>query len=197
MKRGVVIGTWFGSAEPLGLLLKSLTGCKYPVYVVVNNARLADNLWLEHLALHWNVITRDEIGYELGAFRAILDDTDLDEFLFLQDTFEVMDQSFIDVIFDRPESVALGPTFFHYAGKWKRNVLEQMDIPVVTSKADSVHWEHTFSRMYWEREPVWVFDPHFHDGEHAGFVEAFGRQNMLLENGFYRKRKGDWGQRAL
>jgi hypothetical protein len=195
MKRAVVIGTWPGGAEPLRLLLDSLKGCGHRIVVVVNSAETASVEWIETILegeVH-EVFVNAAVGFELAAFRTVLDQTDVDEFLFLQDTFEVKDQSFIDVVFGCPDSVALGPTFFHYAGKWKRSVLEQMDIPVVRTKHESIHWEHTFSRLYWEREPVWVFDPHFHDGEHHGFVERFGRLNMLLENEFYLKRKGTWG----
>jgi hypothetical protein len=172
------------------VLLTSLEGSKWPLYIVVNGYEEDDAYWVS--TLPGVVMVNPESGYELGAFRAVLERTDLDEFLFLQDTFEVKDLAFLDICFARPESVALGPTFFHYAGKWKRSVLAEMDIPIVTSKAESIHQEHTFSRLYWEREPVWVFDTHFHDGEHQGFVEAFGRTNMLLENDYFIKRKGTW-----
>jgi hypothetical protein len=197
VKQAVVIGTWPGAAEQLETLLRSLNGCRWPIYVVVNSARKADPIWLAELAEHYYVFVNQDQGYELEAFRTILERTDIDEFLFLQDSFEVLDQSFIDDVFARPESVALGPTFFHYAGKWKRSVLEKMVIPPSRSKIDSVRQEHQFSRRYWEREQVWVFDPHFHDGENAGFVEAYGRVNMLLANRWYRKLKGDWGQREI
>lgn len=145
------------------------------------------------------VLTWPDARYELGAIKAVVERTDFDEFVLLQDTFEVKDQSFLDDCFQRPESVALGPTFFHYAGKWRRSVLEKLTIPDVFTKKGSVHYEHTFSREYWLAEPdgVYVLDPHFHDGEHQGFVEMFGRQNMLLENQWYIKRKGNWGQIPL
>lgn len=188
-----MIGTWPGNAEPLDILLASLEGCDYPIYIVVNSARVAEPDWLEMLGRWGTVLANDELGFELEAFRTILERTDVDEFLFLQDTFEVLDQGFLADVFGCPDSVALGPTFFHYAGKWKRSVLETMEIPRVDTKIGSIHWEHTFSRLYWEREPVWVFDPHFHDGENKGFVNAYGRLNMLLENDHYRKLKGTWG----
>lgn len=198
-KRGIVIASHPGGLTPLTTLLRSLATCRRQIHVVINNCPEDETLGIHDQLMQIDLIRplwmffNEEPGYELGAFQTILEHTDLDEFLFLQDTFEVKDASFIDVIFRRKESVALGPTFFHYAGKWKRSVLEQMHIPTILNKADSIHWEHTFSRLYWEREPVWVFDPNFHDGEHQGFVEAFGRRNMLLENEFYIKRKGTWG----
>jgi hypothetical protein len=195
VRQGVVISTWPGGAEPLVRLLTSLRKCRWPIYVVVNNMTREDNLnWVfDSVSNIEQVFYNREPGYELGTMKTVLEKTDLDEFLLLQDTFEIKDVSFIDEVFADPRSVALGPTFFHYAGKWKRSVLKEMEIPTVYSKADSIHWEHTFSRMYWEREEVWVYDPHFHDGEHQGFVEEWGRTNKLLENDFYIKRKGTWG----
>lgn len=191
MKQAVVISTWPGGMEPLTRLLDSLKGCKWPIYVVFNNV---DRPIIVPVGTEVEqVFVNEAPGFELGTIKTIMDSTDLDEFLLLQDTFEVKDVSFIDVVFERMESVALGPTFFHYAGKWKRSVLDQLEIPTVSTKQESIHWEHTFSRMYWEIEAVWVFDPHFHDGEHKGFVEEFGRSNMLLENDYYLKRKGTWG----
>jgi hypothetical protein len=195
VKRAVVASTWPGGKEPLGRLLKSLEGCQWPVVIVVNNCDKEDDDWTA--TLPGMVFVNREPGYELGTIKTIMERTDYDEFLLLQDTFEIKDQSFIDEVMESEDSVALGPTFFHYAGKWKRSVLEQMEIPIVRNKRESIHWEHTFSRLYWERDRVWVFDPHFHDGEHKGFVDEFGRQNMVLENDYYIKRKGDWGQRPL
>lgn len=178
------------------VLLRSLAGCRWPLYIVVNEAKSCSVEWLDLLRQSGRVIEVEENRFELGAIRAALDLTDLEEFVLLQDSFEVKDQSFLDICFSREESVALGPTFFHYAGKWKRSVLEQMEIPEVFTKKQSIYWEHAFSRAYWERESVWVFDEHFHDGENQGFVEMFGRTNMLLENDYYIKRKGNWGQIA-
>jgi hypothetical protein len=150
--------------------------------------------YLSRAGLAWKLVINDAVGFELDAMRTALEETDWTEFVFLQDTFVVKNLAFLDICFARPESVALGPTFFHYAGKWKREVLEQMEMPHIESKNQSVHQEHTFSRLYWERTPVWVFDEHFHDGEHQGFVQHYGRLNMLLENEWYRKYKGNWGQ---
>jgi hypothetical protein len=197
VRQAVVVVTWFGGREPAEALLHSLRGARYPVYVVVNGAKQADPVWLEDLANRYNLLTNEEDHYELGAIRKVMDETDLDEWLLLQDTFEVKDQRFLADVFDCPTSVALGPTFFHYAGKWRRAVLNRMEIPVVTTKRESVHYEHTFSRSYWAIEDVWVFDPDFDDGQPSGFVERFGRLNMLLENDYYRKFKGNWGQLPL
>lgn len=199
MNRAVVVISWYGGREAFENLAKSLAGCRYPVHVVISGSDRCDPDWITSLKRRYKkrLHLMPEDRYELGAFQVILDRTRIDEFLFLQDTFEVKDISFIDDIFREKGSVALGPAFFHYAGKWKRSVLEEMDIPIVRTKAESVHWEHTFSRLYWQREKVVVYDEHFHDGEHHGFVEAYGRLNMVLENQWYRKLKGDWGQRPL
>lgn len=205
MNRAVVVGAYHGNAEALELLLQSLTGCRWPVVIVVSGGAMAPPEWLAHLEtlvevhVDWHLFVNAEDTYELGAFARVLLDTRLDEFLFLQDTFEVLDQSFIDRVMAHDGPVALGPAMFHYAAKWRREILEKMVLPVVRNKRQSVHWEHAFSSEYLrlETKPLWVVDPHFHDGEHKGFVKMFGRTNMLLENDWYRKRKADWGQRPL
>ena len=202
MKQGIVIGAYWGNAEALDLLMSSLAGVNWPVYVVISGLADSPHDWLKEVMFAcelqgWKMLANSEDAFELGAFQKILDVTDLDEFLFFQDTFEVIDQSFIDDVMLSPNSVALGPDFFHYAGKWKRSVLETMDIPVVRSKGQSIHQEHTFSRAYREKDVVEVFDPNFHDLAHKGFEERFGRMNMLLENQWFRKRKADWGQRIV
>jgi hypothetical protein len=205
VKRGIVVGAYWRNRDFLIQLLNSLVGCGYPVMVVVSGSKDSPIEYLEEVmhicrVMDWGYAVNREDRYELGAFEVALRNTDWDEFLFLQDTFEVLDQSFIGVVMETPGSVALGPTFFHYAGKWLRSVLETMDIPVVTSKQQSAHWEHTFSRLYWERvgpAGVMVADPAFHDGNPARFEDRFGRHNMILENQWYRKYKADWGQRPL
>lgn len=205
MKQAIVIGAYHGNAEALDKLMMSLTGCGWPVVVVVSGGADAPPEWIQYLETQtyvrtgWSLLVNAEDAFELGAFARVMLDTDLDEWLFLQDTFEVIDQSIIDRIMAYDGPVALGPAMFHYAGKWRREIVEKMIIPTVRSKRESVHWEHAFSRQYLrlERKRLWVVDPHFHDGEHKGFVEAYGRKNMLLENDYYRKLKGDWGQRPL
>ncbi len=191
LKQGVVIGTNPYGHEPLMVLLKSLRGLRWPLYIVVNNASDANPAWVD--ALPGTKFVNDEPGYELGAIKTILERTDLDEFVFLQDTFEIKDLRVFDIVFKEPRSVAFGPTFFHYAGKWRREALAKMaTIPTVRNKQESIHWEHTFSRMYWNREDVWVLDPDFDDST-SRFEEAFGRTNMVLENQWMIKRKGTWG----
>jgi hypothetical protein len=198
MNQALVIVTHPANERALDVLLASIPWtCRYPVCIVINEAVKAKPTWILRLAQYGTLLYNYDNRYELGAIERVLEDTDIDEFVLLQDTFEIKDIRFLDTCFARRESVALGPAFFHYAGKWKRSVLNGMAIPKVTSKYESVRQEGVFTRQYIEREDVWVLDEHFHDGEHKGFVEMFGRTNMLLENDFYIKRKGDWGQRPL
>ena len=204
MERAIVIGAWHGNAEALWKLLHSLKGTTWPVKVVVSGSDSSPWSFVERLLQtcadsRWEIYANAEDRYELGAFNVILSQTEVDEFLFLQDTFEWKKLDMIDAIMAYDGPVALGPAMFHYAGKWRREILDKMVIPTVDSKKVSVHYEHIFSSEYLrlETKPLWVVDQHFHDGEHKGFVEAYGRKNMILENDWYRKLKADWGQRPL
>ena len=203
--KGIVVGTYFGGParyQPLDRLLSSLDGCKWPVLIVASHSG-DDSIRHRYLDLlernPWSTAVQGGDGYELGAIQTALRESDFDEFLFLQDSFEIIRQGFLDEVMAYDGPVALGPAAFHYAVKWRREILKQMAFPVIRTKAQSVHYEHRFVNDYLRRDPkpLWVYDPHFHDGEHKGFVQAFGRTNMLLENKHYRKLKGDWGQRPL
>lgn len=198
MRQALVIGSWYGGREPLAALLHSLRACKYPIWIVVNGASQADPAWLDDLGSHYNLLTNETDEYELGAIRTFLDETDVDEFVFLQDSWEVFDQAFLDICFAHRGSVALGLSGFHYAWKFRRAVLDGMPIPRTTTKAESVFEEGAFARAYWTRDPdTLLLDPAFHDGAATEFIERFGRTNMVLRNQWFAKYKGDWGQRPL
>lgn len=205
MDRAIVVGAWHGNADALWRLLASLHGTQWPVMIVVSGSDSSPKEFVSRLLSEcsgrprWEIYSNAEDRYELGAFSVILAQTEVDEFLFLQDTFEWKQIGLIDAIMAHDGPVALGPAMFHYAGKWRREILDKMIIPTVTNKKDSVHYEHAFSHEYLRHEtkPLWVVDQHFHDGEHKGFVQAYGRKNMVLENDWYRKLKADWGQRPL
>lgn len=201
MKQALAIVTHPANRAAMNLLMASIPWTlRWPVVIVVNEAPKAPLDWRLRLCEYGTVLEEPTNGYELGAIRAILRDTDLDEFLLLQDSYELLDVSFLDDVFAYRGSVSLGVAGAHYGLKYRRVTLEKLEpLPTASSKAESVHWEHAFARMYFavEDEPVWTFDPHFHDAEHAGFDEAFGRTNMILRNDFFLKRKADWGQRSL
>jgi hypothetical protein len=192
IKRGIVICTYSGGAEQLDALLTTLVGCKYPIYIVVNDSTHADVRWICRLQ-RWGatIIMNPEDSYECGAIQEVLKQTDLDEFIFLQDTFEILDQSIFDMAFEHPTSVSFNPYFECFAGKWRRKALENVEIPKTLTKVDAViTGESKFTALYRMIEKTHVLFPTFVDCDR--FEERFGRKNMVIENAYLRKWKGTW-----
>lgn len=193
MNQGIVICTWSGGKEQLTVLLDSLKGTTYPIVIVVNDAPNAD--WVNNLSSEYLVFRMPWDGYELGAMQVALRHTNLDEFVLLQDTFEILDITLFDRLFnDYPgQSVAYNPHFQMYLGKFRREALEKMEIPEVRNKADAVLQEEHFTKEYRAIETTVVFNPAFIDNNfYDSWEERWGRKNLVLKDQYLIKRKGVW-----
>jgi hypothetical protein len=136
-------------------------------------------------------------GFELNKIRWVMDNTKLDRFLFLQDSWEVKSPKFWDLLEQFEGSVALtrDPYFFGcYAGVYERHIIERVGVPSVKDKAHSILLEIDWHRRYVEvgGEPTVLF-PELTDANATRIVERHGRQNLVLENEFVVKWKGTWG----
>ena len=173
MKQAIVIASTPQTSEALTNLIDSLKGYnKYPIIVLIDNT------------------------FELGKINYIYHSTDIDEFLLLHDSCEIKDLSLFDIVFEehRGESVALSdcPCIFGcYLGKYRREVLAKMFIPLPKNKSEAVQYEVEFNKMYIDNEPN--FTLLFNDlRDRQVFEEKFGRLNMKLENKYLIKYKGTW-----
>jgi hypothetical protein len=145
---------------------------------------------LNSLNTSYDVLTVDCDGYEVGKIKWVLNNTDLDEFIFLQDTIEVKNPRFIDICFALPQSVSICnyPFLFGcYLGKYKRSVLEKMSLPEIKDKLGSVEYEMQIGLDYCRFEkPFELFD----DLEDVdNFVEKWGHKVMKIENDYLIKYK--------
>ena len=144
------------------------------------------------------IITVDCDGYEVGKLKWVLDNTDLDEFIFLQDTVEVKNPKFIDIALALPQSVSIcnHPSLFGcYLGKYKRAILEQMDLPEIKTKLQSVEYEMQIGLDYAKFEkPFPLFDD-LHNVDN--FVDKFGHMVMKIENDYLIKYKSVWNRKML
>lgn len=198
MKQGIVIVTWSGGINQCDLLLHSLSRYhKYPVYILLNDVRNAPISWAVELRRNYHLISTISDSYECGALRAIMSMTDLDEFILIQDTFEIKNTSFIDHMFEGypGRSVSFGPYFAHYFGKFRREVLEKFEIPETYTKYDAIMAEKDFiGKVYFESEEnIPVLFPDFNDFNKDNIIEErWGRANLKLENDYVIKRKGTW-----
>ena len=174
MKQVIVIATTPNRYRWLANCLETLKGYdKYPLMVI------------------------SDFNWELGKIRFVYENTNIDEFFLLHDSCEVKDPSLFDLVFEkhRGESVAFSDhpvVFGMYLGKYRREILEKMDIPIVRDKKGAIYWEEKFNIDYVQLDPATVLL--FDDFRHTTiFEEKLGRKNMKVENEYLVKWKGTWG----
>ena len=171
MKQAIVIGSTTQTKDWLQNCLNSF-GCydKYPIIVVVNN------------------------DFELGKLKWVYDNTDIDEFFLLHDTVEIKDTGLFDLAFNYDGSFALSSQPVQmgmFLGKYRREILDKMSIPLTKTKMEAVLQECAFNEQYskLESKMATIFNPLLNSDK---FEEKFGRKNMILENDYIRKYKGTW-----
>ncbi len=146
-------------------------------------------------------IKRDHIavvntGYELGKIRWVIENTNADRFLFLQDSWLIKDEGFWDLLQAHSGSVAINsdPYYFGcYAGVYERSVIEQIGVPVMADKREAILNEIDWHKAYVgiAGEPTVLF-PDLTDNNATGTVDRHGRINLVLENKYIAKYKGTW-----
>lgn len=190
MKQGIVIITYHNSPflNACAESIKNYT--KYPKYIVVTDAPVVCD------RKGYTVIQDTADSFELGAIKKILQETDLDEFFVLQDSVYIKDTKIFDVVFETyaGKSVTIGDRYLSYLGKYRRATLQNLYIPDVRSKHDSVKYEGEFHRQYIEADKPIVLDPlfGFNDYNNQREEEKFGRLNKVFENEWMIKYKGTW-----
>jgi hypothetical protein len=197
IKKGVVIVTWSGGVDQCKLLMHSLGSFrKYEFYLVINDVKNAPINWMLDLHRDYNMIVTEGDYFECGAISAILEQTDLEEFILLQDTIEIKNPYFMEQMFNHEgQSVSFGPRFEHYLGKYRREVLESIEIPTVITKWEAIQQEIKFNNNYIQSDPrevIALFED-FNDSNPDNRIERrWGRANLVLENKYLIKRKATW-----
>lgn len=146
-----------------------------------------------------NKMVLSDFGFELGKIKWLRDNTTLDRFLFLQDSVIIKDELLIEAAFAQEGSVCFSTDpfmFGMYLGVYDMEVLRQIDIPTVTSKRQSIDFEISWHKTYCDMagEVTVMFDD-IRDSMAKGIEVRHGRENLVLENDYLIKYKGDWGQR--
>jgi hypothetical protein len=173
MNQAIVIGSTTRTKNWLQNCLSSFGKYdKYPIIVVVND------------------------DFELGKLKWAYDNTNLDEIFLLHDTVEIKDTSIFDIAFKdnigSSFAMANQPVYMGmFMGKYRREILSQMNIPITKTKLEAVMAEMSFNSEYAGKEQrKAIIDNPIHDGNI--FEEKFGRTNMILENKYLKKYKGTW-----
>lgn len=173
MNKAIIIGTYHGREDWLKDCLISLSGYEeYPVITV-------------------------SVPWELNVIRWVYDWTNLDEFLFLQDTVVLKDLGWLSYVMgDNCRDVSLcHKLYFMYLGKYTRDTLSQMRFPIVKNKRDAVTHEGEWTSKYVDRASevtsLWDLD------DTDDYLYRHGRLNKVIQNDHIIKYKGTWSPEMI
>jgi hypothetical protein len=192
MKQAIAVCTAVGREHIFDSFASIFKPQEYPfrTYLIYNGC--CDKIWE---GPDYTLIEQESNHFELGAIKAMLN-TDVDEFFFLHDSCEIKSREIFNLAFEMNGSVAYGPYWSGYIGKYQTSILRQMDIPLPVTKEEAIEQEFKFTRAYAKLAGiVYVMDPNFKEGNPSNhYEEKFGRKNLVLEGKWIRKYQGTWGQ---
>jgi hypothetical protein len=210
--QAILLVSWAGTIHLAKQQLEGpLKGYSQDVIVVINEIeKTTDHATLAWLMDNHKVIPIDGNRWEVGGLEAMLVFTGYQEWVMIQDTLEILDASIFQVMFDDfpGRSVAYGPGWMCYLGKYRREVLLHFPLPTVLNKMDAVYYEHILPTMYGVmavavegQEPHILFPEWTNKNPANYYEEKFGRNNLVIANPYVLKRKstewhGPFGLRA-
>lgn len=168
-----------------------------PIVVCTTPGR---EMWLSDCltSINREVIVISDFTFELGKIDWMSKNTGFDRFLILQDSVVIKDDSFFDLLFSVDGSVSLNqdPSWYGcYMGIYERSALLSVGVPLPKTKQESIRYEYEWTPQYVEAcDSVTVMFPDFKDQNASGKCLRHGRENLILENDYLIKYKGDWGQ---
>jgi len=162
--KGIIICYHPDNKEYLDRLLESIK-TDYPITVLTNG------------------IDRPENSYELGAIH--IAKKIYDEFILLQDSVLIKDNTLFDVLFNIDGNVFITEGGYHYMGKFVSNTLG--NIPTANNKDDSIRYE-----LHWLDKPFTIMDNPL--PVHTEIFDENKGGRMRLESKYLIKWKGTWSK---
>lgn len=143
------------------------------------------------------VMVLSDFTFELGKINWLFNNTTIERFFFLQDSVIIKDERLFELL-DENASIALSsdPSIYGmYLGIYEREHLAKIDIPVPKSKREAIDYEMSWTAKYCQAaKNVRIAFPDLADRNSTKKEIVFGRENLVLENDFLIKYKGNWGQ---
>lgn len=200
MKQAIALVTWAGTIHLAKELLEtSLKDYSKQVVVIINEVEASEDVdTLKWLVNNYFTLPVQGNRWEVGGLEAMMALTDFDEWILIQDTLEIKDITIFDSMFNSyGKSVSFGPGWHCYLGKYRREVLNQITLPVCLNKIDAIYHELiTLPRMYnkvaeiLEGQPVKVLFENWGNANPTNTYDyKFNRKNLVLGNPYIVKRK--------
>lgn len=188
-RKGIVIVSSESTKDFLRDCILSCVNLKYPVLVVFNGGYKPE-MFLSTLGGTIEYAFNDWNGFELGGIEQGMER--FDEFILLQDTVIIKDQSMFDICFDFEGSVFFTDQgLYHYGAKFRTELLKFVGVPRVESRLQAIHHEWYWGHMYFMTEKNKKYLPEIMDYGNDSYpkVERHSRVGILLENRFMQKHK--------
>jgi hypothetical protein len=143
------------------------------------------------------LILRDS-NYELGKIKWCQENIK-NPFFFFQDSVVFKETEWINEALEKYSSVSLNsdPDLYGtYMGIYDPKILRQIEVPIPKSKAEAIEFELSWTKKYVEKaQGVKVLFPELKDANARRKELKHGRENLILENQYLIKYKGNWGQK--
>jgi len=143
------------------------------------------------------LILRDS-NYELGKIRWCQENIKK-PFFFFQDSIVFKETEWINEALEKYSSVSLNsdPDLYGtYMGIYDPKILRQIEVPIPKSKAEAIEFELSWTKKYVKQaQDVEVLFPDFKDANARRKEFKHDRENLILENQYLIKYKGNWGQK--
>jgi hypothetical protein len=159
--------------------------------------------WLQQClaSIEQPVLVLSDFTFELGKINWIFNNTKIERFMFLQDSVVIKNQNLFDLLLKDKGSIALtnDPCMYGmYLGVYERHILEKIEIPIPKTKTESIAYELSWTDNYCKAaRNVRLAFIDFSDSRSTRKQVLFGRENLVLENDFLIKYKGNWGQQVV
>jgi hypothetical protein len=133
-------------------------------------------------------------GQELGKMKWVYENTNIDRFIFLQDSVVIRDNDLLMSLFDTEGSscIACVPGCLgSYLGLYERKTLEKLSIPEISTKREAVQYEVDWTREYISQCEKFSHPVHI-ENQVVETIYRHGRENQVSVNKLYEKWKGTW-----
>jgi hypothetical protein len=156
------------------------------------------NNCLKSIDSKYSVVVVNCEGYEVGKMKWVLNNTDIDRFVFLQDSIEVKDNSVFECLDKYTQGVSLCsyPRLFGcYFGCYNSWALRKINLPDIDKKLTAVQYEMIIHKDYSNYDEIVDLGKDLVDNDI--FIKKFGKKVMKLENKYFIKYKSHWSQNGL